>query len=38
MGNLLLAQEWQRLAELDLKSAEHLLTMKPIPIEIICYL
>jgi len=38
MDNLLLAQEWQRLAELDLKSAEHLLNMKPIPIELICYL
>ncbi|MBM7583326.1 HEPN domain-containing protein [Caldicoprobacter guelmensis] len=31
------AQEWQRLAELDLRCAEHLLKMHPIPIEIICY-
>ena len=38
MDNLAQAQEWQRLAAMDLKSAEHLLKMHPVPIEIICYL
>jgi HEPN domain-containing protein len=37
MDNRLLAQEWQKIAEMDLLSAEHLLTMHPIPIEVICY-
>lgn len=37
MDNLVHAQEWLRLAQMDLNSAEHLLTMHPIPIEIICY-
>lgn len=37
MDNLSLAQEWQKLAEMDLRSAEHLLTMHPVPIEVICY-
>jgi Uncharacterized conserved protein related to C-terminal domain of eukaryotic chaperone, SACSIN len=32
------AQEWQRLAEMDLSSAGYLLNMNPVPIEIICYL
>ena len=31
------AQEWQRLAEMDLNSAEYLLNMHPVPVEIICY-
>lgn len=31
------AQEWQRLAEMDLSSAEYLLKMHPVPVEIICY-
>jgi HEPN domain-containing protein len=38
MGNRIHAQEWRRLGEMDLSSAEHLLTMKPVPVEIICYL
>jgi len=38
MDNHTRAQEWQRLGEMDLSSAEHLLTMKPMPVEIICYL
>lgn len=37
MDNRARAQEWQRLAELDLRSAEYLLKMHPVPIEIICY-
>ncbi len=31
------AQEWQRLAEMDLRSAEYLLNMYHVPVEIICY-
>lgn len=38
MDNSIRAQEWQRLGEMDLSSARHLLTMKPFPLEIICYL
>jgi len=30
-------KEWQRLADMDLKTAEYLKEMKPLPIEIICY-
>ncbi|WP_350342992.1 HEPN domain-containing protein [Proteinivorax tanatarense] len=37
MDSLASAKEWQRLAEMDLKSAEYLLKMRPLPIEIICY-
>ena len=37
MDNLIRAQEWQKLAEMDLKSAEYLLNMSPIPIEIVCF-
>jgi HEPN domain-containing protein len=37
MDNRTCAQEWQRLAEMDLRSAEHLLKMHPVPIENICY-
>lgn len=37
-NNILRAQEWRRLAEMDLSSAEYLLDMHPAPIEIICYL
>ncbi|NLI93044.1 MAG: HEPN domain-containing protein [Peptococcaceae bacterium] len=29
--------EWQRLAEMDLSSAEYLLNMNPLPVEIICF-
>lgn len=36
MDNLTQAQEWQRLGAMDLRSAEHLLKMHPIPVEIIC--
>jgi HEPN domain-containing protein len=38
MDSLAQAKEWQRLAAMDLRSAEHLLKMHPVPIEIICYL
>ena len=38
MANQTRAQEWQRLAEMDLRSAEYLCNMKPVPVEIICYL
>lgn len=37
MDNLTQAQEWQRFAEMDLNSAEYLLDMHPVPVEIICY-
>lgn len=37
MDNLDHVQEWIRLAQMDLNSAEYLLSMHPIPIEIICY-
>ena len=37
MDNLLQAQEWMRFAEMDLHSAEYLLNMHPVPLEIICY-
>lgn len=38
MDNRESAQEWQKLGEMDLSSAEYLLNMKPVPVEIICYL
>jgi len=31
------ASKWQRLANMDLKTAKYLTNMKPLPIEIICY-
>lgn len=37
MDNVTQAQEWQRFAAMDLESAEYLLKMHPVPIEIICY-
>jgi len=37
MDNLTTSREWRRLAEMDLASAEYLLKMHPIPVEIICY-
>ena len=37
MDNKQLAKEWFDIAEIDLSSANHLLTMHPHPIEIICY-
>jgi len=37
MVNIKEAHEWQRLAALDLSTAEYLLKMSPLPIEIICY-
>jgi HEPN domain-containing protein len=37
MDNRIRAREWQRLAEMDLNSAEYLLNMCPTPLEIICY-
>jgi HEPN domain-containing protein len=38
MDNRTRTQEWQRLAKMDLSSAEYLLNMHPVPVEIICYL
>ena len=38
MDNRIRAQEWQRLAEQDLNSAGYLLSMRPVPLEIVCYL
>ncbi len=32
-----IAQEWFKIAETDLSSAQFLQTMQPLPIEIICY-
>jgi HEPN domain-containing protein len=37
MDRLAEAREWQRLASMDLNAAEHLLNMRPIPYEIICF-
>ena len=37
MDNVTQAQEWRRFAAMDLDSAEYLLKMHPVPIEIICY-
>ncbi len=37
MDNRIRTREWQRLAEMDLNSAEYLLNMCPTPLEIICY-
>lgn len=37
MVNIKEAQEWQRLADMDLRTAEYLLSMSPLPVEIICY-
>ena len=37
MVNIKEAQEWQRLAAMDLSTAEYLKNMNPLPIEIICY-
>ncbi|MBT9151204.1 MAG: hypothetical protein DDT40_01392 [candidate division WS2 bacterium] len=38
MDSRIRAQEWQRLAEQDLNSAGYLLNMRPVPLEIVCYL
>lgn len=37
MVNIEEVQKWQKLAEMDLKTAEYLKNMKPHPVEIICY-
>lgn len=37
MDNLTSAKEWLRFAKMDLMSAEYLIKMHPVPIEIICY-
>jgi len=37
MVNIKESKEWQRLADMDLRTAEYLKKMKPLPIEIICY-
>jgi len=37
MVNIKEAQEWQRLAAMDLNTAEYLQNMSPLPLEIICY-
>lgn len=31
------SSEWLDFAYMDLSAAEHLLTMRPLPVEIICY-
>ncbi len=37
MGNIEQSREWQKFATMDLKSAEYLINMYPVPYEIICY-
>jgi HEPN domain-containing protein len=37
MDNAEYAREWLSFADMDLKSAEYLLGMQPVPMEIICY-
>lgn len=37
MVNIKEYKEWQRLADMDLKTAVYLKKMKPLPVEIICY-
>jgi len=37
MVNTKEAQKWRKLADMDLKTAEYLKDMKPLPVEIICY-
>ncbi|MFO7928957.1 MAG: HEPN domain-containing protein [Candidatus Humimicrobiaceae bacterium] len=37
MANIEEAQEWQKLADMDLSTAVYLTDMHPPPIEIICY-
>ena len=37
MSNLEVAKEWFNVAQMDLSSAEYLRSMKPVPVEIICY-
>ena len=37
MDNKDVAEEWFRVAETDLASAEYLQDMRPIPMEVICY-
>ncbi len=37
MDNTKEAKKWQKLADMDLRTAEYLKKMKPLPIEIICY-
>lgn len=35
MSDIKEAKKWQRLADMDLRTAEYLKRMKPLPIEII---
>jgi len=37
MDNKTGAQGWLNLAVMDMRRAEYLTTMKPVPVEIICY-
>ena len=37
MDNIVRVKEWNKLALMDFKTAEYLINMKPVPIEIICY-
>lgn len=37
MNNQDIAQEWFKVAETDLSSADYLRNMRPVPVEIICY-
>jgi HEPN domain-containing protein len=38
LDSLQYAKEWLEFSNMDLGSAEHLLTMYPVPDEVICYL
>jgi HEPN domain-containing protein len=38
LDTLQYAKEWLAFSDMDIKSAEHLLTMQPVPDEVICYL
>ncbi|HAI87650.1 MAG TPA: DNA-binding protein [Firmicutes bacterium] len=37
MDSLEQANEWKKMAEMGLGSAEHLLNMHPTPMEVVCY-
>lgn len=37
MSNEEVAQEWFKVAQMDLSSAEYLRSMKPLPLEVICF-
>ena len=37
MDDRTIAEEWFKIAEMDIRTAEYLRNMRPVPIEIICY-